>query len=306
VGEYQEAGGFYKTLIERWDGVSWSIVNSPSVDGNTYNFLTAVTCANSTTCFAVGQYNGVSTPTFTLTLLWNGVKWSIIPSPNATEDDYNILNGVDCIAPDNCYAVGYYLNGSPERELTLILQWNAYSWTMVPSANTPTTQDNNLNSISCTSASDCWAVGIFHGGPDQGTIIEHWNGMAWAIVPSPAPISATDSLNGVSCVSTANCWAVGATGNPSQPLIGHWNGMAWSIFTGPSLQLTGITHPSGSVFGIDGLGPVSSQINILATPNLNQQFMSIGSAMSDMNGSFHYEEMVAPGTPQRFYRASTP
>jgi hypothetical protein len=295
-------------LIERWDGVSWSIVNSPSVDGNTYNFLTAVTCANSTTCFAVGQYNGISTPTFTLTLLWNGVKWSIIASPNGTEIDYNILNGVDCLSPEDCYAVGYYLNASPEWEQTLIMHWNAFSWTIVPSANVSTTKDNQLNAISCSSSTDCWAVGTFVGPSDSGTMIEHWNGMTWAIVAPPVPISPNDYLYGVNCLTASNCWAVGTTGESAKTLAEQWNGTAWSIFPtdadpASSLEITGITRDSSSIF-IDGVGPVSSNIDIRVTSDLQQPFLFFGSVQSNAIGSFHFQDTVPSGTQRRFYRAT--
>src|SRR5207248_616002 len=40
------ATGVYQTLIERWDGTSWAIVNSPSTSASQHNFLYGVTCVS--------------------------------------------------------------------------------------------------------------------------------------------------------------------------------------------------------------------------------------------------------------------
>jgi hypothetical protein len=83
------------------------------------------------------------------------------------------------------------------------------------------------------SPTDVWAVG------DQGvtdssssTLIEHWNGTAWSIVPSPSPGSDSD-LTGVTTSNAANdVWAVGyydPTGTAQgQTLTLNWNGTTWT------------------------------------------------------------------------------
>src|SRR5207245_11156062 len=45
-----------QTLTEHWDGTSWSIVSSPNVGTNHYNYLAGVTCASASDCWAVGTY----------------------------------------------------------------------------------------------------------------------------------------------------------------------------------------------------------------------------------------------------------
>src|SRR5262249_29788513 len=67
------------------------------------------------------------------------------------------------------------------------------AWSIVASPNTSTGEWNFLKSVTCTSASDCWAVGYYrNSGVDQicpgciaGTLIEHWNGTVWSIANSP-------------------------------------------------------------------------------------------------------------------------
>ena len=39
--------------------------------------------------------------------------------------------------------------------------------------------------------------------------MEHWNGTAWSVVPSPSPGTDGNYLNGVAAVSANDVWAVG-------------------------------------------------------------------------------------------------
>jgi hypothetical protein len=113
------------------------------------------------------------------------------------------------------------------------------TWTIVPSANRSPRRyghSNQLNDISCVSASACTAVGwsVFHDFPK--TLIEAWNGTAWSLTPSPNR-SSDDILNRVSCASASACAAVGdsySRHHPYRTLIEMWNGTAWSIVPSPN------------------------------------------------------------------------
>jgi hypothetical protein len=68
-----------------------------------------------------------------------------------------------------------------------------------------------LASVTCTSASDCWAVGYYHY-PNRlipRTLIEHWDGTAWTVASSPNVNGDYNQLTGVTCTSASDCWAVG-------------------------------------------------------------------------------------------------
>ncbi len=64
-----------RTLVERWDGIRWSIVRSPSA--KIFSQLTAVSCTAPGFCVAVGWRNGGS-----LIEQWDGTKWSVVHSAN--------------------------------------------------------------------------------------------------------------------------------------------------------------------------------------------------------------------------------
>jgi hypothetical protein len=115
--------------------------------------------------------------------------------------------------------------------------------------------DTVLDSISAVSSSDIWAVG---GTDVSNTLVEHWNGRAWSIVPSPSvtgPGSVTNTLTGVSALGTSNVWAVGTVltnGSAQSTLTEHWDGMKWTIAQSPSPQ------PSAGLNSVSGLatGPL--------------------------------------------------
>jgi len=104
--------------------------------------------------------------------------------------------------------------------------------TAIP-ATAPVT-GGTLLGVAGTSADDMWAVGSGTGG----TLIVHWNGVRWGVVPSPSPgtgAAAHDVLFGVAAVSRTNAWAVGTYSSGPDPfdlttfaLIEHWNGNRWT------------------------------------------------------------------------------
>ena len=138
----------------------------------------------------------------------------------------------------------------------------AGSWAIVTSPNTSTTQGNVLTGVTCVTASDCWAVGYyFNSSSVRQTLIEHWDGTSWVIIPSPNSntlLSTQDNfLYGVTCVAASDCWAVGyyvadsVTGTTTQTLIERWNGTSWTIVTSPNSSaphnyLYGVTCASAS------------------------------------------------------------
>lgn len=236
VGDYStDVAG--QTLVEKWDGASWSIVSSPNTSPTQSNVLNDVTCASASDCWAVGfWYDG----TFLHTLIerWNGLSWSIVASPNTSPTEFNELIGVTCSSANECWAVGYYTKDGVTQTLTE--KWNGASWSIVISPNNGTTRTNVLNDVSCSSPNACWGVGYYNAGGFGQTLILFWNGAAWSVVSSPnADTARVNVLNSVTCVSANDCWAVGngqrAGGSATdETLILRWQGALWDIVGSPN------------------------------------------------------------------------
>ena len=194
-------------------------------------------------CWAVGSYfNGSVNQT--LIERWDGTSWAIVSSPNASITRVNSPPGVTCVSASECWAVGYYVNGSVTYQ-TLIERWDGTSWAIVSSPNTSTTQNNILYGVTCVSASDCWAVGYYQGQRRHQTLIERWDGTSWAIVSSPNTSATQDNhLSGVTCASASDCWAVGyASNGTDQTLIERWDGTSWAIVISPNASTTVSNFP---------------------------------------------------------------
>jgi len=178
----------YQSLIEQWNGVSWAIVPSPTISGNYSNYLSSVTCASTTDCWAIGGHdNGLETD-LTLIEHWNGSSWAVVASPNAITNQNNVLNGVTCASATECWAVGFYVPDANFSE-TLIEQWNGTAWSIVTSPN-PGFEYNSLNGVICNSANNCWAVGSYDDNPDSApdqTLIENYALTSPTPTPSPTP-----------------------------------------------------------------------------------------------------------------------
>ena len=215
VGDYF-TGSNDQTLIESWNGSAWSIVSSPNTSPSQANDLGGVSCNLPTACVAVGQYYLSGDFSQTLIESWNGSAWSVVPSPNTSPAQINLLRGVSCSSPSACTAFGFY-DPSNVADQTLIESWNGSTWSIVTSPNTSPTQSNELSGVSCSSPSACTAVGYYFTAGGSQTLIESWNGSAWSIVPSPNA-SQINLLLGVSCSSSSACTAVGYYGS-SQTLI---------------------------------------------------------------------------------------
>src|SRR5207249_4419773 len=98
------------TLIESWNGTSWSIVASPNNGTTRANFLLGVSCVSAGTCTAAGSYINSHGVERTLIESWNGTAWSIAASPNKGTS-HNRLYAVSCPSTTACMAVGLHVNG---------------------------------------------------------------------------------------------------------------------------------------------------------------------------------------------------
>jgi hypothetical protein len=206
---------------------SWSIINSPN-GGFAPTSLSAVTCVGASECWALGRTEIGHTYANTALMRWDGSSWQVVPSPSV-EQKTNGLVAISCVSSSSCWAVGYTITFLTVQVQTLILHWDGSSWQIVPSPNVGN-GFNALYGVSCTSDSDCWAVGFENGGSLAQTLIERWDGTSWTIHDSPNVGSQHNVLNGVTCVAASDCRAVGYTGvaGAKSALVAQWDGSGWT------------------------------------------------------------------------------
>jgi hypothetical protein len=138
------AFGFF-TLIEHWDGSTWSIVSSPSPLGD--DILRAVSGTGASDIWAVGRSrNSFTFRTSTLIEHWDGNSWSQVLGAGGED---SALYGVAAVLPADAWTVG------DSTGLTLIDRWNGSSWSIFPGPKVT----GRLNATTAITACDVWAVG---------------------------------------------------------------------------------------------------------------------------------------------------
>src|SRR3954465_15754351 len=72
---------------------------------------------------------------------------------------------------------------APSTKALLSTSYDANCWQVVPSPNPPS-YSSQLNSISADGPNGLWAVGSSIVATSSFTLIEHWDGTSWSIIPS--------------------------------------------------------------------------------------------------------------------------
>jgi hypothetical protein len=165
-----------QTLIEHWDGTSWSVVSSPS-PGSLNNGLFGIARVPGTSqVWAVGNYNSIDNFSMhTLMVHWNGKHWRIVSSPNAGSGT-NELFGVAALSVRNIWAVGSYyalVNGVLVTQ-TLIERWDGRQWSIVSSPNVSVSNNRLYGVASIPRMKQVWTVGYSSTSGPLQTLTEFY------------------------------------------------------------------------------------------------------------------------------------
>src|SRR6266498_1423818 len=77
---------------------------------------------------------------------------------------------------------------------------------------------SNLNAMAAVTANNIWAVGyatVPNPFAHFVTLVEHWNGISWQVIPSPNTGTGDNQLYAISARSADDIWAVGSYGSGS-------------------------------------------------------------------------------------------
>lgn len=289
---YSLAGGKWSVIGADGYQREWSTVELPAPAGEDTAEKSDVACPTNLYCMRVGSSLNGSTPT-SRAKVWTG-KWEATTVASPSGAKASELSGVACTSTTLCRAVGSYVDSTGVTK-TLALDWNGTAWSVRTTAN-PIGNAARLNAISCTSTTDCRAVGTYvttSGGNKAFAMT--WNGTAWSLVTTPIPAGATASeLLGVSCTSTSFCIAVGSyvESGTTKTLAETWNGTAWSIVTTP--------NPSGakeSVLRDVSCTSTSFCLGVGYSVNSESKKQILAEKLSSFGGSISSPEGLLPTYP---------
>lgn len=192
------AGGCIPAFFEHFDGTQWTVVPSGGSGGvDNESCVQAISVSSSDDVWAAGWTQSGRNIYSTQIQHWDGTQWTETPSPNVGAGS-NQLYGLVALADDNVWAVGYSVapeHGIEKPDRTLIEHWDGASWGVVPSPNVDygnMARDNVLRGIVALSPNDIFAFGWYAANPsgesgDEFTLVLHWDGTSWSVVPTPDP-----------------------------------------------------------------------------------------------------------------------
>jgi hypothetical protein len=229
-------------LVERWDGLRWSVQRPRWPRGG--SDFSAVSCPSASACVAVGDESNHS-----LIERWNGARWSIQRSPKYRDpkqglelsqhqcapDACTSLAGVSCFSAGDCTAVGAANDGFVGMVHTWAAHWNGGAWVTrhSPVQSPDSGEDDELDAVSCPGRHACLAVGDSNEySVGAFGLWGRWSGGWWSTTVASGVLGKQGPVVGVSCVSASACTAVSqvneADGN-APAAIDRWNGTRWTI-----------------------------------------------------------------------------
>lgn len=185
--------------------------------------LTQVSCGTSSFCMAIGRRvpppSSIGPQADTFAEVWTGANWSVVTVPLNPKD----LTGVSCPVSGWCMLVGT----QADQRLKQFSFAEVYSSGQLTALTLPPSDQGELSSISCTSPTNCVAVGSHtYGDAQYQTFATLWNGTTWRVTSTPRG-GDWKYLLSVSCGSPTSCMAVGYDSSGPGPSAEFWNGSAW-------------------------------------------------------------------------------
>ena len=246
----------YHMLVEHWDGTAWAVVPSPDPTSGNYT-LAGASAAGPSDVWAVGSGSPLGGPR-TLTAHWDGQRLERGPQREPGQQRQ---------------PAAWRRGGQPGRRLgrrrllpeqwrlsALAEHWDGTAWT-VAAVPPVSANDFELSAVAWRAAGDVWAVGYATNASNVSqTLVAHWNGTAWSIVPSPNVGFHANALHAVAALAPDDVWAAGSYRDDSaadHALLEHWDGSAWHVVAAPATPyrtiLAGLaaTGPAGVWAGND-------------------------------------------------------
>jgi hypothetical protein len=270
VGASQSGPNASTTLVERWNGSTWTIV--PSAPPTTSaDFLTSVSCTATSFCMAAGYGNNATTYV-PLAETWNGSAMTNAPPAHLPGGIGSFFYSVDCVSPTWCIAGGAGYTGTSMTDQSFAELWNGTAWSIQSTPDPSPSDYTYIESLQCLGTQWCVAVGQSQLSGTYQTFTLWWNGSTWTMGSSPT-FSGGSELFGVSCNSTTSCVAVGDVGTATNTLILEWNGTVWTQVASPAIPASGSSQYLSVSCVVStycaAVGSVGSDVLIAAAPTFS-------------------------------------
>jgi len=195
-----------------------------------------------------------ATDAITMAMHWDGVDWTLFPTPNPTASVGGGWNDFQCL--DGVASNDLWLGGSQVKQLgggwvgshLMVQHWDGSQWTVMNTPDPPSSISGGVSGefvedVKVFDSQNVWFVGSWNDY-DPATAINRrigllmrWNGSQFEIhLPQMVDPQGQEFL-AVDGVNKNDIWAVGGRavgGNSNATLIFHWDGSSWSHVPAPT------------------------------------------------------------------------
>jgi hypothetical protein len=247
-GGYRSSGGGFEAFVVSEKNGTWAtaieVPGSGTLNTGGDAVVWSVSCGTAGNCAAGGTYYTKINPGHSQAFVVsqkNGTWGTAIEVPGtATTNSDGIASvaSVSCASAGNCVAGGSFFRGSGAREPFVVSETDG-TWgteTEVLGSGSLNTYGGAVSSVSCASAGNCSAGGIYSdsAGNTQVFVVSETDG-TWGTaieVPGTATLNAGGdaSIGSVSCASAGNCVAAGSyavTAGHSQAFVASETDGTW-------------------------------------------------------------------------------
>jgi hypothetical protein len=238
VGGYNPPAGSSQAQSMRWNGSSWSLMNSPSYAGG--SGFDCVGRAGDTVWAGGHKWSELPPPaatTYPMAARRNGNSWEVVfvpPLAITGGRSYNYIRAIEGAGEDDAWAAGIAQEtGFIFGPAAMMIRWDGQEWTqydIFPLLDS--TDFSGLSDLAVLTSDDVWAAGWDYDLSRQQTIplILHWDGSAWS--KSPVPVfDESAELRAIAARAPDDVYAAGTqtdlNGFP-HALVLHFDGTAWT------------------------------------------------------------------------------
>jgi hypothetical protein len=138
---------------------SWASVTNPVPSAASYESqLSSIACPGASDCWAAGFWATEGGTQHALLEQYTN-KWRLVNTPTVSGAPDVTLSGVACASAADCWTVGTTYTDTVESGPQMLIEHGTSTgWTISTTPASPTA-GSSLNSVTCVSATDCWAVG---------------------------------------------------------------------------------------------------------------------------------------------------